>query len=57
MRSISPSESEPNSSRLDDNEDCGELPSMLRHKVRHHGGKIGWRVRCGITQCVGLAAA
>jgi hypothetical protein len=55
MRSISRSESEPNSSRLDDNEARGELLSMLRHKVRHHGREIGARVRwkaCRLSGCV-----
>src|SRR5262245_26433873 len=45
MRSISRSESDPNSSELDDNEARGELLSMLRHRVRHHGREIGALVR------------
>src|SRR5262245_2874518 len=45
MRSISRSESEPNSSELDDSEARGELLFMLRHKVRPDGREIGALVR------------
>ena len=50
MRSISRSESEPNSSELDANEARGELLFILRHKVRHDGREIGALVRWNAQQ-------